>query len=120
MVFFGAPRHEAAEHAEESPPVITIPLIALAALSVLGGILNLPSVHSFTHWLEHTYETFHLHLHAGEFNLQVALISTGLALAAIFLAWILYGRKPLSKGQPDPLQKILGPIFSGMKSQMVC
>ena len=114
LVFFGSPRHEAAEHAEESPPVITIPLIALAALSVLGGILNLPSLHTLTDWLEHTYETFHLHLHAGEFNFQIALISTGLALAAIFLAWLLYGRKPLSKGQPDPLQKILGPIFNGM------
>jgi len=114
LVFFGSPRHEAAEHAEESPPVITIPLIALAGLSILGGVLNLPSVHILTHWLEHTYETFHLHLHAGEFNLQVALISTGLALAAIFLAWLLYGRKPLIKDQPDPLQKILGPIFNGM------
>jgi NADH-quinone oxidoreductase subunit L len=115
LVFFGEPRHPAAEHAEESPPVITGPLIALAALSTLGGFLNLPSVHTFTHWLEHTYETFHLHLHAGEFNLQIALISTGFALLAIFLAWSLYGRKPLKKqDEPDPLQKILGPIFSGM------
>ena len=114
MVFFGEPRHPATKHAEESPPVITGPLIALAALSVLGGIINLPSVHTFTHWLEHTYESFHLHLHAGEFNLQIALISTGLALLAIFLAWTLYGRKPLQENQPDPLKKILGPIFNGM------
>jgi NADH-quinone oxidoreductase subunit L len=115
MVFFGEPRHPAAEHAEESPPVITGPLIALAALSLLGGIINLPSVHSFTHWMEHTYESFHLHLHAGEFNLQIALISTGLALLAIFLAWTLYGRKPLKeRDEPDPLKKILGPIFNGM------
>jgi len=114
MVFFGAPRHEAAAHAEESPPVITIPLIALATLSVVGGVLNLPWVHSFTHWLESTYESFHMHLHPGEFNLQVALISTGLALLAIFFSWLLYGRKPFEKGQKDPLQKGLGPIFTGM------
>jgi NADH-quinone oxidoreductase subunit L len=31
MVFFGAPRHAAAEHAEESPRVITVPLMILAA-----------------------------------------------------------------------------------------
>src|SRR5512139_2363336 len=36
MVFFGEPRHEAAAHAEESPPVITVPLMILAALSLLG------------------------------------------------------------------------------------
>ena len=114
LVFFGTPRHEAAEHAQESPPVITVPLIALAVLSALGGTLNLPWAHTFKDWLEHTYESFHLHLHAGEFNTLVALISTGLALLAIFLSWVLYGRKPLGKGQGDPLQKGLGPIFTGM------
>jgi NADH-quinone oxidoreductase subunit L len=114
MVFFGEARHEAAAEAEESPPVITYPLIALAALSILGGALNLPWAHTFTHWLEHTFETFHLHLHAGEFNLQIALISTGLALLAIFISWLLYGRKPQTKDQVDPLQKAFGPLFTGM------
>ena len=42
MVFFGKPRHAAAAHAEESPKVITVPLMVLAALSILGGALNLP------------------------------------------------------------------------------
>ena len=69
---------------------------------------------TLTHWLERTYETFHVHLHHGEFNPTVALVSTVLALTAIGLAWMLYGRKPLSKGQADPLEKILGPVFIGM------
>ena len=42
MVFFGEARHEAAGHAEESPRVITVPLMVLAALALLGGGLNLP------------------------------------------------------------------------------
>ncbi len=42
MVFFGQARHEAAEKAEESPGVITVPLIALAVLATIGGALNLP------------------------------------------------------------------------------
>ncbi len=42
MVFFGKPRSLAAEHAQESPPVMTVPLMVLAGLSVLGGLLNLP------------------------------------------------------------------------------
>jgi len=114
MVFYGKERHPAAEHAEESPLVITIPLMILAFLSIFGGFLNLPGVHSLTHWLEHTYEAFHVHLHHGEFNPMVAGISTALALIAIALAWLLYGKKPLAKGEADPLEKILGPVFTGM------
>ncbi len=115
MVFFGEPRHEAAEHAEESPPVVTVPLIVLAALAILGGLLNLPGVHTLTHWLEHTYEVFEVHLHAGEFNPTVAIVSTLLALGAITLSWWLYGRNPLTKGQADPLKKPLGFIYKGME-----
>jgi len=117
MVFFGEPKHEAAEHAEESPPVITVPLMVLAALSILGGALNLPGVGTFTHWLELTYEKFELHLHHGEFNLTVAITSTVLALVAIGLSWILYGRKSVTYDQPDPLKRILGPIFTGMENK---
>jgi NADH-quinone oxidoreductase subunit L len=62
MVFFGAPRTDAAKHATESPWVMTIPLIALAFLSLFGGALNLPTIagftppgaHAFTEWLGHT------------------------------------------------------------------
>lgn len=115
MVFFGEPRHAAAEHAEESPPVVTVPLMVLAGLAILGGLLNLPGVHTFTHWLEHTYEVFEIHLHAGEFNPVVAILSTLLALGAIVLSWWLYGRSPLTKGQADPLKKPLGFIYKGME-----
>ncbi len=111
LVFFGTPRHEAAEHAEESPAIITVPLMILAFLSVFGGGLNLPRVHSFATWLEHYYEEFNIHLHAVEFNFGVAISATLLALIAIFLAWRVYGRKPLTEGQPDPLRRYLGPVF---------
>jgi NADH-quinone oxidoreductase subunit L len=112
MVFFGEARHEAAAHAEESRPIITVPLMALAFLSIFGGALNLPGLHTFTEWLEHTIE-----VHAGEFVMSVALISTGLALLAIFISWLIYGRNPLKTGQPDPLKKPLGFIFTGMENK---
>jgi NADH-quinone oxidoreductase subunit L len=111
MVFFGKPRHEAAEHAEESPLVITGPLMVLALLSILGGALNLPGVSTFTHWLENTYHSYGLELEHGGFNIVVAVLSTVTALIAIGLSWILYGQNPLTKGQPDPLKRMLGPVF---------
>ncbi len=125
MVFFGEPRHEAAAHAEESPKIITAPLMALAGLSILGGALNLPGVHTLTHWLEHTIELaeHELHLPAwlqiswGGLNPVVAILSTLLALLAIYISWLIYGRKPLAAGQPDPLKKPLGPIFTGMENK---
>ncbi len=112
MVFFGEARHEAAAHAEESPLIMTGPLMVLALLSIFGGALNLPGLHTFTHWIEHTLE-----VHAGEFVMSVALISTALALLAIWLSWLIYGRKPLQAGQADPLKKPLGFLFTGMENK---
>ncbi|MDF1499060.1 MAG: NADH-quinone oxidoreductase subunit L [Anaerolineales bacterium] len=112
MVFFGKARSAAAEHAVENPPVMTIPLITLAGLSIIGGALNLPGVHALTDWLEHS-----VHIHVTEFNIQVAAISVGLALVAIAISWVLYGRKPIEQGEPDPLRGILGPVFVGMENK---
>src|SRR3990172_10615873 len=42
LVFYGKARSEPAAHARESPPLITVPLILLATLTALGGLLNLP------------------------------------------------------------------------------
>jgi len=103
----------AAEAARESPPVMTVPLLLLALLSVIGGALNLPGLHTFTDWLKQTLE----HVHPGEFNPLVAGLSTFLALLAFFLAWLLYGRRPLARGERDPLRRILGPIFVGMENK---
>jgi NADH-quinone oxidoreductase subunit L len=124
MVFFGEPRHEAAAHAEESPKVMTVPLMVLAGLSVLGGALNLPGVHTLGNWLEHTLGvlpeeeiTGWLATSWGGFNPYVALLSTIFALTAIYLSWLLYGRKSIAAGQPDPLKKMLGPLFTGMENK---
>jgi NADH-quinone oxidoreductase subunit L len=115
MVFFGTPRHEAAAHAEESPKVMTVPLMALAALSVVGGALNLPfeGFHNLGHWLGYTLGE----VEALPLDLKVAGISTVLALAAIFTSWLIYGRNPLKAGQIDPLKKPLGLIFTGMENK---
>jgi NADH-quinone oxidoreductase subunit L len=43
----------------------------------------------------------------------VAIISTLLALAALYLSWLIYGRNPLRAGEVDPLKRSLGAIFTG-------
>lgn len=115
MVFFGQPRHEAAAHAQESPKIMTIPLMVLAALSLLGGGLNLPfkGFHTMGHWLAYTLSESE----ALPLDLQVAGVSTALVLLAILVSWLIYGRKPLKAGQPDPLKKPLGFIFTGMENK---
>jgi len=115
LVFFGEPRHEAAAHAEESPRVITVPLMILAFLSLVGGVLNLPfeGFHNLGHWLEYTlHEVESLPLNYG-----VAGISTVLALAAIWISWLIYGRNPLKAGETDPLKIRLGAIFTGAENK---
>jgi len=115
MVFFGEARHEASAHAEESKPIITVPLMVLAGLSLLGGALNLPfeGFHNLGHWLGHTLGE----VESMPLNLQVAGISTVLALLAIFFSWLIYGRNPLKTGQVDPLKKPLGFLFTGMENK---
>jgi NADH-quinone oxidoreductase subunit L len=89
---------------------MTGPLIALAGLAAVGGALNFPGLHSLTLFLEHTL----VGLHAAEFNPLVAGLSTGLGLVALALAWTVYGWKSLQAGEPDPLSRGLGPLFTAL------
>ncbi|MEJ2484654.1 MAG: NADH-quinone oxidoreductase subunit L [Anaerolineales bacterium] len=123
MVFFGQPRHHAAEEAKESPWTVILPLVVLAVLATLGGFLNWPfesglAPHRFGHWLGYTLEASTGHeLHVLPFSVSVAVQSTVIALAAIFISWLIYGRKSMKAGQTDPLQKALGPVFKGMNAK---
>jgi NADH-quinone oxidoreductase subunit L len=114
MVFFGEARHDAAAHAEESPGIITVPLMILAVLSFVGGAFNLPyeGFHQLAHWLEYTLEE----VESLPLDPTVAGISLGLGLLAIFISWLVYGRKPVVEDQKDPLAS-LGFIFKGMNNK---
>lgn len=114
MIFFGESRSEASAKATESPLLVTLPLVVLALLSVFGGALNLPGTHWLETWLEHS-----LHVSvSGHFVLTVALISTAVALSGLFLAWLIYGRKPLFQhGQPDPLLRPLNGLFRALENK---
>ncbi len=126
MTFLGKPRHAAAEHAHESPALMTVPLIVLAFLSTVGGLLNVPYLTqaqeeshapgiwlTLEHWLEHAIPAFELteegilHLPHTPVVLSpvVALGSLLLAVTAIVIAYFIYRGKPQTAESRDPLQR---------------
>jgi NADH-quinone oxidoreductase subunit L len=107
MVFAGQPRSEAAAGAVEAGNWMKIPLLVLAGLAILGGLINLPGLEPLGKWLEHTIEGSH----SVAFSWITAGIAVVVALSGIASAWLLYGRKTLSRLEPDPLRKWIGPFF---------
>lgn len=110
LVFFGKARSTAAEHASENPAIITVPLIILAVLSILGGALNLPGVYTLEHWLEESLA----HTPKVEFMAWVALSSLAVALAGLFLAWLVYSQRRMPFKDTDPLARYLGKLFTAI------
>ncbi|HUM68696.1 MAG TPA: proton-conducting transporter membrane subunit, partial [Chloroflexota bacterium] len=125
MVFWGQPRHAAAGHAHESSPIMTFPLVLLAAFGTVAGLFNLPKVLGWEyggtlvleHWLEHSIQTFELmeegilaHAPHTPTSLIVGVAATSLILAllSLGLAFYVYRDKPKTVSDPDPTQKIPG------------
>jgi NADH-quinone oxidoreductase subunit L len=82
-------------HLHESPLNMTIPLIVLAVLSVIGGLLNVPALFGGNHWLTHYlgHSTLGLnmvaevHLSDGQTMMLMGVASV-LALGALFFAFV--------------------------------
>ncbi len=81
LAFFGEPRGW--RHAHESPPVMTLPLAALAALSLAGGYFDVPG------FLAPLFPAAAGHHQAG-----LAAVAAGAGLAGIALAWLFYVARP--------------------------
>ncbi len=96
LTFFGNYRgtHHAEEHIHESPKTMTFPLIVLAVLAAVGGLINIPAVFGGNEWLAHWLEgagIAHHELgltHTTEFALMAA--SVLIALGATLFAYARY------------------------------
>ncbi len=110
MVFFGKPRTEAAAHAQESPKIMTVPLMILAFCSLFAGFLGaaLIGVEPLITWLEGSAERQELDMPRA---LALAGLATLFALIAIGVAYFIYRPKAQKPGVDDPLRK-LGFIYN--------
>jgi len=106
LVFFGGARFGHDRRPHESPRLMTIPLVVLAALAALGGLLNLPFAgYKLEHFLEPIFpRPHHLALSSGG-KLALAGVATAAALIGIAVAYLVYMKRRLPRVEPAVLQR---------------
>jgi NADH-quinone oxidoreductase subunit L len=110
LAFLGQPRTPMAEHAPESVPQMTIPLLLIAPFALLLGFIGIPGINWVAGLLDPYLEFQGIHPHHHEFSFIPMLVSIVVALGGLALGYVVYGRG-LASGQIDPLRKVLGPLW---------
>jgi NADH-quinone oxidoreductase subunit L len=127
--------HETKHHLHESPPVMTIPLVVLAAGAALAGFLGVPAVlgggNAIHHWLEPVFAG-HVGGHAvgvgmasaaashatiaastaghnTDLEMMLMGVSVLVAVAGILFAHAIYVRSPASAAA---LARSFGPLYT--------
>jgi NADH:ubiquinone oxidoreductase subunit 5 (subunit L)/multisubunit Na+/H+ antiporter MnhA subunit len=87
---------------------MTVPLVILAVLAAVLGLVGSP-------WLSHGIHWFLEPSAARPAGLDVSLLlqSNGLALAGILLGFLLYRRAR----SPDPLRRAIGPVYTALANK---
>ncbi len=95
----------------ESPPIMWIPLVVLAALALLEGLINLPDLFGIPGDAQHRLEEWlHPVIEFGEAEIEgtfaydntyllVAIAVVG-ALAGLVVAWLMYSRRRIRVVEP--------------------
>ncbi|MDE0146060.1 MAG: NADH-quinone oxidoreductase subunit L [Nitrospira sp.] len=99
VTFYGQSRVDpkVEHHIHESPPVMTVPLMILAGLSVLGGFLGVPPEHGWFHgFLESVATPVGAVTHEVGMGTLIGLmaVAIGIALGGWGVAHYLYAIKP--------------------------
>lgn len=107
VTFYGKFRgtHEQEHHLHESPPAMTIPLIILAFLSIVGGVLGLPEFWHFTNWMSENLDSVILHSHKSKLSHEVEWLLMGFAVvaaaASIYVAYEIYKKNGLVPNEKE-------------------
>ena len=124
LAFHGQERfpEEARHHLHESPRSMTVPLIALAVLSAVGGLVGLPAwmnlgPNRFEEFLAPSLALAHQTEHAASSHgaeAAMALVSVLVALIGIYVAYRFYVAKPSAAGE---LARRLAGIYRLLKNK---
>lgn len=138
LTFLGKPRTALAEHAHESNRFMTIPLVVLSIFALFAGFSGVPekfpvlgplfSNNFFEHFVATSIEETMIFLFGAptlegvifaieQFSYIPLILSVLVAVGGLFIGWWIYGRKPLAAGQPDPLVRPLGPVYTFLKNK---
>jgi NADH-quinone oxidoreductase subunit L len=122
-VFFGPHRKEnsAASHAlHESPPAMTVPVLVLAALSVLTGFIGTPAWRWFQAFIEGSRPEFAPNALLDHGPMVIMLMSSALVLAGLGLGWLFYGRNPdaIAISSLDPLERLWPNLFAVLRRKL--
>ncbi len=116
-VFFGA--HRSPAHPHEIPPVMTAPLLVLAAGSVLVGFVGTPVWPWFQHFLGGHIDSRGWSALAASENVQLMALSTLAVAFGVFGGWRLYGRTPRqSATDRDPLESLQPEIHHALANRL--
>jgi NADH-quinone oxidoreductase subunit L len=100
MTFFGEKRWEKDVHPHESPAIMTFPLIVLAALSVLGGVMLIGG------WIENFLEPVTGFTENADPNIPALAVTTIVVLvvaAGVALAYVVFGRREVPRTAPQEI-----------------
>ena len=100
----------------ESPPVMWIPLVVLAGLAAVGGIINLPNVlgipsgtqYKLEEWLHPVVEFGEAEITgtwAYDNKVLLIVVAVAAALAGLVLAWTVYLKKRIQPWEPTLFAK---------------
>ena len=116
LTFLGKPRTKEAEHAHESSPFMTWPLMILSFFALTFGWVGIPEQFPgiggiVENWFHHFIGgTLMHHPSAVEFSWFPLITSLVVALGGLLLGWLVY--RNYKKGSEDPLKKVLGPLYT--------
>src|SRR6201993_2433699 len=99
LTFWGSFRgtHEQKYHLHESPKSMTVPLMALAALAVIGGALGLPEFWGMKNWMSENLNSVIIRKNPSILSHETEWFLMGLAVASaavtIYVAYITFIQK---------------------------
>ncbi len=101
-------------HAHDAPPTMAAALIPLGVLSVFGGVINLPGVLTFEHFMAPALgEPAAVH---GTTAWVLAAVALSVAALGIWIAWSLYVR-PGGLPVRDRIENRIGPLVAAARGK---